>query len=211
MTRHPVIGGMLVATILLGGCAEPAFRTDPAEAAAHTVMADAFGGIQEPGPHEVVVMINGNAFKGVHAGMFAGGRLYDPSGTYVGKRSEDRSWRKPSLADYVAFQLMDGPDVRLYRFQLDKEDFAGVLDRIEHAGRTMPIYCAVSVRDVLAGIGPFRGIERDGWISPKRLATLLGPAAAALGQAQTTTTVAETTAPVPSNAGALNPPTLEGP
>ncbi|MFA5083720.1 MAG: hypothetical protein WC474_14300 [Hydrogenophilaceae bacterium] len=192
MTAHPeplpapaiLAGCMLATAILLGGCSEPAFRTDPASAAAHTVKADALAGLPEPGPREIVVVINGNAYKGVHAGMFAGSRLYDPSGTYTRARSEDRSWRHATLADYLAYQLADGPDVRVYRFELSEADFATILARIGHAGWTLPTDCANSVRDALAGVGPFRSLEIDGWISPKRLAAKLDPLAVAV-QAKT--------------------------
>lgn len=181
MTAHPetmpapaiLAAGMLATALLLGGCSEPAFRTDPTSVAAHTVKADILAGIREPGLREVVVVINGNAYKGVHAGMFAGSRLYDPSGTYTRARSEDRAWRHASLADYLAYQLADGPDVRVYRFDLTEPDFATLLARIDHAGWTMPTDCANSVRDALAGVGPFSSLEIDGWISPKRLAAKL--------------------------------------
>ncbi len=126
-------------------------------------------GIREPGKREVVVVINANHYGGAHAGMFAGERLYDPSGTYVGVRAEDPAWRHPTLADYIAYQLKDGPDVRLYRFSLMADDFDAIESRIEHAGWTMPMFCASSVQSVLAGIGPFTDIESSWWTSPRQL------------------------------------------
>lgn len=175
MTPHPAhpVCGMLAAAALLCGCSEPAYRSDPASTAAHTVRAEALAGIAEPGPHEVAVIINGNAYRGIHAGLFIGATLYDPSGTYVGNRSGDRAWRRPTLVDYLDYQLADGPDVRLYRFPLNADDFTVIRARIKQAGWTMPTYCANSVRDALAGVGPFRGLAADGWISPKRLAAEL--------------------------------------
>jgi len=164
---------MLVALSMLGGCSEPEFRTDYTRAALRTVSAESLSDMREPGPRELVVVINGNAFKGAHAGLFAGARLYDPSGTYTRTRSEDKAWRGPRLADYLAYQLADGPDVRMYRYTLDTFDFDLIQGRISRAGWTMPTDCGKSVRDALAGIGPFDTLKNDGWISPKRLASLL--------------------------------------
>ncbi len=125
--------------------------------------------LAEPGAREVVVVINANSFAGAHAGMFAGERLYDPSGTYVGVRSQEASWRHPTLADYVSYHLRDGPDVRIYRFNLVQAEFDLVRTRIENAGWSMPMFCARDVQDVLAGVGQFKRLEAGRWTSPARL------------------------------------------
>lgn len=126
-------------------------------------------GLAEPGALEVVVVINANSFSGSHAGMFAGTRLYDPSGTYAGVRSQDSAWRHPTLADYVSYHLRDGPDVRIYRFHLAQAEFDLVRTRIENAGWSMPMFCARDVQDVLAGVGRFKRLEAGKWTSPVRL------------------------------------------
>ncbi len=125
--------------------------------------------LAEPGAREVVVVINANSFAGSHAGMFAGSRLYDPSGTYAGVRSEDSAWRHPSLDDYVKYHLRDGPDVRIYRFHLAQAEFNIIRARIENAGWSMPMFCARDVSDVLAGVGQFKRLEAGRWTSPVRL------------------------------------------
>lgn len=129
--------------------------------------------LAEPGAREVVVVVNANSFAGSHAGMFAGARLYDPSGTYVGVRSQDGAWRHPTLADYVKYHLRDGPDVRIHRFPMAQAEFDLVLTRIENAGWTMPMFCARDVQDVLAGVGRFKRLETGKWTSPVRLSERL--------------------------------------
>ena len=154
-------GGSLVLAALLGACAHaPSHPEGP-----RTPLT----AIVEPAPQEVVVVVNANSYGGAHAGMFAGAHLYDPSGTYVGFRSEDRSWRQPSLVDYLRFHLRDGPYLNLYRFRLSAADFAAIESRIDQAGWTMPMFCATGVQGVLAGIGPFRKLESHWWISPVQL------------------------------------------
>lgn len=152
---------MLVA--LLCACAQP-------PAAPRHAAFIATEPLPEPGDREVVVVINANSFAGSHAGLFAGRLLYDPSGTYAGSRAgEVPGWPGPSLTDYVAFHLRDGPDVRLYRFGLAPGEFADIQARIGRAGWTLPMFCARDVQDVLAGIGPFRDLPAGRWISPLNL------------------------------------------
>jgi hypothetical protein len=126
-------------------------------------------GIAEPAANEVVVMINNNSPSGTHAGIFAGSRLNDPSGTYVGQRSQDKSWPGPSLSDYVAFQKEDGERIQLYRFRLAPEQFKALDARMAAAGPTAPLFCAVEVNNLIAGLGPFEAIRTVGWISPAEL------------------------------------------
>lgn len=155
-------GALVALASLLCACAHmPA----PAGDAATVPLA----GLAEPGEREVVVVINANSIAGSHAGMFAGGRLYDPSGTYTGKRSEDSAWVGPSLADYVKFHLRDGPDVRLFRFSLAEPEFARIQARIAKAGWSLPLFCAEDVQAILAGIGPFLTLEANRWTSPAGL------------------------------------------
>ena len=122
---------------------------------------------------EVVVVINCNAAGGRHAGLFAGPWLSDPSGSYATQRAESPSWPGPSLADYVAFQLEDGDDVRVFRFKLSEPEFAEVERRVRSAGTAMPLFCAATVQSQIAGIGPFKEIADTFWTSPKALALQL--------------------------------------
>ena len=111
-------------------------------------------GIGEPGPQEIVVVVNNN-LKMVHAGMFAGHALLDPAGSYEHSRNQDPAWQGVSLLDYVRFQLDDGPAVKLYRFPLPPERFARIKERLDNAGRTMPLFCAAKVQNIISGIEPF--------------------------------------------------------
>ena len=122
---------------------------------------------------EVAIVINGNAAGGRHAGLFAGPWLSDPSGTYVAQRAEAAQWPGPSLADYVAFQLEDGEDVRVFRFRLSEHDFTEVERRVRSAGETMPLFCAATVQSQIAGVGPFKDIADTFWTSPNALAQQL--------------------------------------
>lgn len=122
---------------------------------------------------EVAIVINGNAAGGRHAGLFAGPWLSDPSGSYVTQRSSAPQWPGPSLADYVAFQLEDGEDVRVYRFRLSEPEFAEIERRVRSASETMPLFCAATVQSHIAGVGPFKDIADTFWTSPSALAQQL--------------------------------------
>ncbi|MEI7430666.1 MAG: hypothetical protein WCL27_09435 [Betaproteobacteria bacterium] len=125
--------------------------------------------IFEPGPLEVVVVVNNN-MKMVHAGMFAGDNLLDPAGSYEYSRRLESNWKGVSLQDYLRFQLDDGPNVKLYRFPMPVELFAQIKSRLENAGRTIPLFCAAKVQSIISGIEPFESVP-DSWIvSPSSLA-----------------------------------------
>ena len=167
MARSP----SLLSVLLLAACAGlPTDENAPARRGAR------------PAPDvprgEVVVVINGNAAGGRDAGLFAGPWLSDPSGSYVTQRADSPQWPGPSLADYVAFQLEDGDDVRVYRFKLREADFAEIERRVRSAGSTMPLFCAATVQSQIAGIGPFSSIADTFWTSPRALAEQLAALAA---------------------------------
>lgn len=126
-------------------------------------------GVAEPGPREVVIVVNDNT-RMVHAGMFAGDRLFDPAGSYAGTRRLDPAWRGVSLGDYLRFQMEDGPVVRVYRVALSPGQFDEVRARIDAAGRTMPLFCAARVQNVISGIGPFESLPNAWLASPAALA-----------------------------------------
>jgi hypothetical protein len=158
----------LVFLLMLVSCAQTPFiqHTDPPQIGRgypETL------GIFEPGPQEVVVVINSN-MKMVHAGMFAGDALLDPAGSYEYSRRQESDWKGVSLQDYLRFQLSDGPDVKLYRFPMPVEQFAQIKSRLENAGRTIPLFCAAKVQSIISGIEPFESVP-DSWIvSPSSLA-----------------------------------------
>ena len=153
----------LLPALLLCACAElTSGRNDPGARPAPDVPRG-----------EVAIVINGNAAGGRHAGLFAGPWLSDPSGSYVTERSGSPQWPGPSLADYVAYQLEDGEDVRVYRFKLNEPDFAEIERRVRSASATMPLFCAATVQSQIAGVGPFREIADTFWTSPKALALQL--------------------------------------
>jgi len=127
----------------------------------------------EPAANEAVIVINNNAGPGTHAGIFAGSRLNDPAGSYVGTRSMDKNWPGPSLADYVEYQKEDGDKILIYRFRLSPADFAALDARMAAAGPTPPLFCAVAVQNLIAGLGPFKTIPSVGWATPAGLAVLL--------------------------------------
>lgn len=125
--------------------------------------------LAEPAPDEVVVVINDNALGGNHAGLFAGGQLLDPAGSYVGVRGEDITWQGPTLADYARYQTVDGPNIRFYRFRLQPQAFASIEQRIRASGFTPPLFCASAVQNLLVGVPPFDALEHTGWTSPTAL------------------------------------------
>ena len=129
-------------------------------------------GFSEPGKQEVVVVINYN-MKMQHAGMFAGGTLLDPAGSYLNVRGRKDDWPGVSLQDYVRFQLEDGPDVRLYRFTLPPAQFARIKARVDKAGTTMPLFCAAKVQNIMSGVAPFESLPNTWLVSPARLADYL--------------------------------------
>lgn len=161
----------LFAALLLHGCSPPTVvRATPA---AETSSPSAKRPLAEPAANEVVVVINNNAVAGNHAGIFAGARLNDPAGSYLGTRSRDSNWPGPSLADYVEFQKEDGERIQIYRFKLAPDDFAAIDSRMASAGITPPLFCAVQVHNLVAGLGPFGPLEKVGWTTPASLARQL--------------------------------------
>ena len=159
----------ITAALLLGGCAGVLPADAPAKLVAHP------DHLPDAGADEVVVIINNNAIGGTHAGFFVGALLSDPSGSYLEKRALDPNWKGASLADYVAFQLEDGDNVRVYRFGLSAKDFSAIEQRVRSAGLTPPLFCAVAVQNQIAGVGPFASLETTGWTSPAALAERLDP------------------------------------
>jgi hypothetical protein len=165
--------------IALAGCVSSSYRypdellksradgkVDPAVHAVH---------LPEPAVDEVAIVINNNAGFGTHAGLFVGARLSDPAGNYAMARRGEPGWERPTLRDYVEHQMVDGYRVQIFRFKLEPADIKIIDARAAKAGITVPLNCAVEVRDEFAGVGPFKSIEPKGWLSPSGLAELLLP------------------------------------
>ncbi len=162
----PLLAPQLMLALVLGACSPPTFvRTAPLAQAAVT----ASSGLREPAAGEAVIVINNNASPGTHVGIFAGMRLNDPAGSYLGTRAMDENWPGPSLADYVEFQKGDGDNIQIYRFRLAPADFAALDARMAAAGPTPPLFCAVAVQSLIAGLGPFKDIPAAGWATPASL------------------------------------------
>lgn len=162
---------LLLLALPLAGCSPASVvRMAPA---AQTPQPNALLRLAEPAANEAVIVINNNAGPGTHAGIFAGTRLNDPAGSYVGTRSEDKNWPGPSLADYVEFQKEDGDNIQIYRFRLSPADFAALDSRMALSGPTPPLFCAVEVQNLIAGLGPFKPIPSVGWATPASLGKLL--------------------------------------
>lgn len=122
--------------------------------------------LQEPRTDEVVVVINNNGGIGNHAGIFVGRRLSDPAGSYRFFRSSAKGWRRPTLNDYVGFQMVDGERVQSYRFTLPESELSAIAARLPTADAAAPLFCASAVNNALAGIGPFATIKPVNWMGP---------------------------------------------
>jgi len=129
--------------------------------------------LQEPRDDEVVVIINNNGGIGNHAGIFVGRRLSDPAGSYRFIRAKAKGWRRPTLNDYVGFQMNDGQRVQSYRFALPEAEASAIAARLPAADAAAPLFCASAVNNALAGIGPFAGIKPVNWMTPAAVAEQL--------------------------------------
>jgi hypothetical protein len=161
---------------MLAACASPL----PLEAELDADAADNFvsedvprTSLDEPRPDEVVVVINNNGGIGNHAGIFVGRRLSDPAGSYRFVRSKLKGWKRPTLNDYVGFQMVDGERVQSYRFTLREPDLSAVAARLPTADAAAPLFCASAVNNALAGIGPFAEIKPVHWVTPAAVAEQL--------------------------------------
>ena len=161
----------------LSGCASSSYRypdelilaRNSGDFNAHAI------NVPEPAADEVVVVINNNAGFGTHAGLFVGARLSDPAGNYDRVRHFEHDWKGPTLFDYVQHQMVDGLRVQLFRFKLDAADINIIETRVAHQGITVPLNCAVEVRDQIANVGLFKALKPAGWLSPNELAEQLLP------------------------------------
>jgi hypothetical protein len=129
--------------------------------------------LQEPRDDEVVVIINNNSGIGNHAGIFVGRRLSDPAGSYRFIRAQSKGWRRPTLNDYVGFQMTDGERIQSFRFTLPAAELSAIAARLPVADAAAPLFCASAVNNALAGIGPFAKIKPVNWMSPAAVAEQL--------------------------------------
>jgi hypothetical protein len=129
--------------------------------------------LPEPRQDELVVVINNSSGIGNHAGFFVGRRLSDPAGSYRFIRSQVKGWKRPTLNDYIAYQLVDGERVQSYRFTLSEADLSAIAARLPAADAAAPLFCAAAVNNALAGIGPFAKLAPVNWTSPAAVAEQL--------------------------------------
>jgi len=129
--------------------------------------------LQEPRDDEVVVVVNNNSGIGNHAGLFVGRRLSDPAGSYRFIRAQSKGWRRPTLNDYVGFQMTDGERIQSFRFTLPQAELSAIAARLPVADAAAPLFCASAVNNALAGIGPFARIKPVNWMSPAAVAEQL--------------------------------------
>ncbi len=162
--------------VLLAACAGTlplAVELDPA------VDNDLAGGempathLQEPRDDELVIVVNNNSGIGNHAGIFVGRRLSDPAGSYRFIRAQAKGWKRPTLNDYVGYQMADGQRIQSFRFTLPQAELAAIAARLPVADAAAPLFCAAAVNNALAGIGPFAGISPVSWMSPAAVAERL--------------------------------------
>jgi hypothetical protein len=175
--RHLATRLAAASALALAGCAHNPHPID---------FDDAYGGIKqeapsayirlrEPQAEELVVVVNNNGPFGNHAGLFLGGRLSDPAGSYKHRRAKRMDWTHPRLADYVQFQSVDGMNIESYRFRLSPRAHAAIAARLEEADRALPLFCAAAVHNAIAGVGPFAAIPPVRWVTPATLADALAP------------------------------------
>lgn len=167
----------LVCLIALAGCASSSYRyPDELIRAGNNGNFDVHAvNVPEPAADEVVVVINNNSGFGTHSGMFVGARMSDPAGNYEMVRRFESAWTGATLRDYVQHQMVDGLRVQLFRFRLDPADIKIIDERVAKQGITVPLNCAVEVRDQIANVGVFKAIPSTGWLSPNELAEQLLP------------------------------------
>lgn len=135
--------------------------------------------LQEPRDDELVVVVNNNGGIGNHAGLFVGRRLSDPAGSYRHVRAQAKGWRRPTLNDYVGFQMSDGQHIQSFRFRLPPGELSAVAARLPVADAAAPLFCASAVNNALAGIGPFARIMPVNWMTPAAVAEELAAVLAA--------------------------------
>ncbi|HEV7321562.1 MAG TPA: hypothetical protein VGO04_23405 [Ensifer sp.] len=104
-----------------------------------------------------------------HTGVFIDGDdpvLWDPAGNYTHR--EIGSGRtlygsEFSPEDYLRFQLTDGPDVTVRKFNTTPEQEAEIKKRIDDIGGGGFLTCTKNVTEAISGIGPFGEVEENWW------------------------------------------------
>lgn len=89
--------------------------------------------------------------------------LYDPNGSFPAKDiGTGRFLIGPdaSLEDYEKFQLTDGPDVTVRRYDTTPEQEQQIMERIDRNGGGGGVSCTQDVAAAVEGIGPFRDVKR---------------------------------------------------
>ncbi len=85
--------------------------------------------------------------------------------------------RDANLNNYLKYQYADGPDVKVYSFELTSDDDKKIRDAIDEQGGCSPLNCALCSSSVLNGIGPFKklGSIRTPWGMGDAMNELLYP------------------------------------
>lgn len=129
----------------------------------------------------VIIVIDqgpGGIKYGSHAALLIdnGGNpiLYDPAGSYAEKKNCGSGQAcggfkaekegeggdiDADLSKYTKFQQANGSTLWVLVFKTTPDEEKKIKDRIDEIGGAAPFFCAVSVSDVLRGIGPFKNLE----------------------------------------------------
>jgi hypothetical protein len=132
----------------------------------------------DPDGRETRIVVNNNwsafvptTWFGHHVGLYLDNTkmkgepmIYDPNGTYRSDIRESGGFiagPDADFADYVRNQLTDGPDVQIYSFDTSFDEESQIAARIVENGEGRSFSCAANVSEAIAGVGPFKDVERS--------------------------------------------------
>lgn len=105
----------------------------------------------------------------MHTGVFIDGDdpvLWDPAGDYTNREmGSGRALYGPEFSpeDYLRYQLTDGPDVTVRKFNTTPEQEAEIRKRIDDIGGGGFLTCTKNVTEAISGIGPFVEVDETWW------------------------------------------------
>ncbi|MCD4652857.1 hypothetical protein K8T06_02875, partial [bacterium] len=88
-------------------------------------------------------------------------RLYDPSGGFnsSNRASDDSLYSdNANISEYIKFHEQDGDKVAVFVFDTTPEEEAQIGENADIVGGAATFTCAISVGNVLQGIGPFENL-----------------------------------------------------
>jgi RHS repeat-associated protein len=111
---------------------------------------------------------------GSHSGLYIDNNgnpeIYDPGGSYAtshGCGSSDACFPNDdagtSLPDYINFQLANGSTVDTYTFPTTTGQEAQIANNIDNHGGGMPLFCTLTVCNVVGNVGPFNKLPHYFW------------------------------------------------